>query len=131
MIGPEVETRTIFTKLIADLIASLHSLISPLLAIVDSVGAITCYGARWALTDIGSITDTRPLANARSCGRTACWQLCRTRIVAQELCSRPTSRTSGNAATDVSRTRPGACTWFQIQEALQLSLTGPGTGCRP
>jgi hypothetical protein len=122
MIGPEVETRTIFTTLIADLIASLHSLISPLLAIVDSVRAITCGGSCLALADVGAI------AGARSSFWTARRSLFGTRLILQELSGCAAGRTSGNVCADISRTRPGACTWFQVQEALELPLTGPGSG---
>ena len=40
MIGPEVETRMVITELIPHLVASLLAVIAPLLAVVDSVGAM-------------------------------------------------------------------------------------------
>jgi len=56
MIGPEVEAWMIVPKLVVHLIASLHSLISPLLTVVDSIRAIVSYGTR-TLADAGSLTD--------------------------------------------------------------------------
>jgi len=65
MIGPEVEAWMIVSKLVVHLIASLHSLISPILTVIDSIWAIVSYGTR-------ALADARTLADAGSPRWTVC-----------------------------------------------------------
>ena len=71
MIGPEVETRMVVSKLIAYLVAPLLSQLVPLLTVVDSIGSMTRAGTpSWA--DSGAIANawSGTVAHART-ARTA------------------------------------------------------------